>query len=323
MPRMNIVILDAYTANPGDLSWQPLEEIGSCSIHERTPRGGIVTRASEAEVVITNKAVLDRDVILALPRLRYIGVIATGYNVVDTAAAAERGVVVTNVPGYGTPSVAQAVFAMVLELTNHVAHHAGTVRQGRWSACPDFCYWEHPIVELQGRTLGLIGLGDIGSAVARIGQAFGMRVLAARRSWPQPPPAGIIPASIDQVMKEADVISLHCPLTEDTRHLINERTLRLMKPSTMLINTARGPLIDEPALAVALNEGQIAGAALDVLSTEPPPPDNPLVAAKNCVITPHLAWASRESRARLIEAAAANLRAFIAGKPVNVVGGKA
>jgi len=316
---MKIVILDAYTANPGDLSWAPLEAIGQCDIHDRTPVEQTVERCRDAEIVITNKAVLKRETILALPKLRYIGVTATGYNVVDTAAATERGIVVTNVPGYSTPAVAQAVISMLLEFTNHTAHHAQTVRDGRWSACPDFCYWDHPIIELRGRTLGLLGFGDIGSAVARIAVAFGMKVIAARRSWTVPPPEGVTAATVDEVFRESDVISLHCPLTDDTRHIINERNLAMMKPTAFLINTARGPLVDEPALAHALNQGQIAGAALDVLSTEPPPAGNPLFMAKNCLITPHLAWASRESRARLIDVAAVNVRAFLAGAPVNVV----
>ncbi|MBX7211645.1 MAG: D-2-hydroxyacid dehydrogenase [Verrucomicrobiaceae bacterium] len=317
---MKIVLLDCHTANPGDLDWSAFEAIGSCEIHERTSAHQVVERCRGAQAVITNKAVLSRETIVALPELRYIGVIATGYNVVDTAAARERGVTVTNVPGYSTPAVAQAVIAMLLELTNHVAHHAGTVREGRWSACPDFCYWDHPIVELRGRTLGLIGFGDIGSAVAAIALAFGMNVIAARRNWPVPPPPGVTPAVIDEIFHRSDVVSLHCPLTDETRHLINAANLDLMKRSAFLINTARGPLVDEPALAQALNEGRIAGAALDVLSTEPPSAENPLLHAKNCLITPHLAWASRESRARLIGTAAGNLRAFLEGRPRNVVG---
>lgn len=316
---MNIVILDAYTANPGDLDWSPLESIAPCQIHDRTPLAETIERARDAEIVITNKAVLNREIISALPKLRYIGVTATGYNVVDTAAAKERGIVVTNVPGYSTPAVAQAVIAMMLELTNHTADHAESVRAGGWSACPDFCFWHHPIIELSGRTLGLIGFGDIGSAVARIAVAFGMKVIAARRSWANPPPDGVRAVSIPDVFEQSDVISLHCPLTDDTKHLINSGNLARMKPTALLINTARGPLVDEAALAEALNSGRIAGAALDVLSSEPPPASNPLLSAKNCLVTPHLAWASRESRARLIAAAAANLRAFLDGKPVNVV----
>ena len=316
---MRIVVLDAHTANPGDLSWAGFESLGECTIHDRTPLADTVARARDAEVVITNKAVLNREIISALPKLRYIGVIATGYNVVDLDAASERGVAVTNVPGYSTASVAQAVFAMILELTNHAAAHATAVREGRWDSCPDFCFWDHPIVELSGRTLGLIGFGDIGSAVARIGTAFGMRVLASRRAWAVPPPEGVEAASAEKVFRESDVISLHCPLNGETREIVNEKTLAMMKKSALLVNTARGPLVNEAALASALNYGQIAGAALDVLSVEPPAPSNPLLSARNCLVTPHIAWASRESRARLITRAVENLRAFIEGSPVNVV----
>jgi glycerate dehydrogenase len=316
---MKIVFLDAFTANPGDQSWSEFEKLGECQIFDRTPVSEIVERAADAEIIITNKAPLSRETLFALPKLKYVGVVATGFNVVDVAAAKERGIVVTNVPGYGTPAVAQAVIAMMLELTNHTAHHAKTVREGRWSSCPDFCYWDFPIVELQGRTLGLVGFGDIGSAVARVALAFGMKVIAARRSWTVPPPEGVIPATVDEVLEQSDVISLHCPLTDETRHLINADTLSRMKRSAFLINTARGPLVDEAALAAALNEGSIAGAAVDVLSSEPPPETNPLLQAKNCVITPHLAWASREARTRLIAEAAENVNAFINGAPRNVV----
>lgn len=316
---MNIVILDAHTANPGDQSWSAFEALGQCQIFDRTLPGQAAERAKDADAIITNKALLPREVIFSLPRLRYIGVIATGYNVVDAAAAAEKGIAVTNVPDYSTPAVAQAVIAMLMELTNHTAHHAAAVREGRWAACPDFCFWDHPIIELRGRTLGLIGFGDIGSAVAKIALAFGMKVIAARRTWALPPPDGITAASIEDVFRQSDVISLHCPLNDETKAVVNERNLSLMKSTAFLINTARGPLVDEPALAKALNEGRIAAAALDVLSVEPPKPGNPLLTAKNCLITPHLAWASRESRARLIAAAAENLRAFLDGKPVNVV----
>ncbi len=316
---MNITLLDAYTANPGDLSWSEFEALGSCSIHDRTPAAEIVARAADAEVIITNKAPLSRTTIEALPKLRYIGVIATGYNVVDVAAAKERGIVVTNVPGYSTPAVAQAAFALLLELTNNTGHSAAAVRAGRWSACPDFCFWDRPIIELSGLTLGLIGLGDIGSAMACIAQAFGMKVIAARRTWALPAPTGIEPASIEEVLRRADVVSLHCPLTDDTKQLINASTLAMMKPTAYLINTARGPLIDDAALAAALNNDQLAGAGLDVLSSEPPPAGNPLFTAKNCLITPHIAWASKASRERLIASAANNLRQWTAGNGVNEV----
>ncbi len=317
---MKIVLLDSYTANPGDVSWAPLEAIAACDFHDRTPLDQTISRCAGAEIVITNKSPLTRKIIDNLPDLKYIGVTATGYNIVDIAAAKERGITVTNVPGYSSPAVAQLVFALLLELTNHVGHHAKTVKEGRWVACPDFSYWDHPIIELSGRTLGIIGYGDIGSAVARIGLAFGMKVLASKRDWKTPPPAGIIPASIDEVFAESDAISLHCPLTEVTQHLVGERTLGLMKSSAFLINTGRGPLVDEAALAAALSSGRIAGAGLDVLSVEPPKAENPLLSAPNCLITPHIGWASREARARLIQATADNLSAYLAGAPINTVG---
>jgi glycerate dehydrogenase len=239
---------------------------------------------------------------------------------VDIAAAKERGIVVTNVPGYGTPSVAQAVFALLLEVTNHVGHHARTVRDGRWSACADFCYWDGTLVELEGRTLGILGYGTIGERVAKIGLALGMRVIANRRTWKQEPLAGVEKASQEEVFAQSDVLSLHCPLTDDTKHLIRAETIAQMKPTAFLINTARGPLVNEQDLADALNGGRLAGAGLDVLSTEPPPEGNPLFTAKNCLITPHIAWASKEARARLIEIATENVRAFQRGTPVNQVG---
>jgi glycerate dehydrogenase len=316
---MKIVLLDAHTANPGDLSWAPLEAIAPCEIHPRTPVAETIARCADAEVVITNKAPLTREIIEALPRLRYIGVTATGFNIVDTAAARERGIVVTNVPGYSTPAVAQLVFALLLELTNNVGHHARTVRDGRWTACPDFCYWDHPLIELSGRTLGIVGYGDIGSAVARIALAFGMKVLAGKREWKNPPPDGVTPAGMDEIFSQSDAITLHCPLTEATRHLVCDRTLALMKPDAFLINTGRGPLVDEAALARALNDGRIAGAGLDVLSVEPPKDGSPLFSARNCLITPHIGWASREARVRLIHLVASNLQAFLNGSPVNVV----
>lgn len=316
---MKIVMLDAHTANPGDVSWAPFEEIAPCEIHPRTPVAETVARCAGAPVVITNKAPMTREIIESLPDLKYIGVIATGFNVVDTAAAKERGVIVTNVPGYGTPAVAQHVFALILELANNVGASAQSVAAGGWQRCPDFCYWDKPIIELAGRTLGIIGYGEIGAAVARIAQAFGMKVLASKRNWAGGPPAGIEAADADTIFREADVISLHCPLTDATKHLVNERTLGLMKKSALLINTGRGPLINDEALAAALEAGAIAGAGVDVLSVEPPKQGNPLLGAKNCLVTPHVAWASREARTRLIAACAANVKAFLAGNPVNVV----
>jgi glycerate dehydrogenase len=240
---MKIILLDAHTANPGDISWAPLEAIAPCEIYPRTPLAETVARCAEAEVIITNKAVLNREIILALPKLKYIGVTATGYNIVDVAAAKERGITVTNVPGYSSPAVAQLVFALLLELTNHVGHHAQTVSSGHWEACPDFCYWDHPIVELSGRTLGIIGYGDIGSAVARIAVAFGMKVLASKREWKSAPPEGVMAASVDEIFALSDAISLHCPLTEATKQIVSDRTLALMKPRALLINTDRKSVV--------------------------------------------------------------------------------
>ena len=316
---MNLTILDAYTANPGDLDWNTLQSLATCSFHDRTPASQVVERAAEAELIITNKTVLNAETIKGLPKLRYIGVLATGYNVVDITAAREQGVVVTNVPGYSTPSVAQLTLALLLEFTNNVGLHAQTVRDGRWSACPDFCYWDRPLIELNGRKLGIMGFGEIGQAVARVAIALGMEVLAHRRNWSQPPPAGVTAVSQAELFAQSDVITLHCPLTPETKEIINAENLGLMKSSAFIINTARGPLVNEADLAEALNSGRIAGAALDVLSTEPPSASNPLIGAKNCFITPHIAWATKESRARLIATATANVQAFLAGNPKNVV----
>lgn len=316
---MKIVLPDAYTANPGDLSWSELEKLGTCEFHDRTPVAEMAARCAGAEVVLTNKAVLNADIIAALPELKYIGVCATGFNIVDIAAAKQRGIVVTNVPGYSSASVAQLVFALILELTHAVGLHAQSVAAGKWQACADFSFSEQPLLELEGRTLGVVGYGDIGASVARIGLAFGMKVLASKRTWSQPPPDGVTPAETDEIFSQSDVISLHCPLTDATKHLVGPRTLGLMKPSAFLINTGRGPLIDEAALAEALHAGQIGGAGLDVLSVEPPSAGNPLIGAPNCLITPHVGWATREARTRLIAQVAANLKAWQEGAPVNVV----
>ena len=311
-------MLDGFTLNPGDLDWAPLCALGECEVFDRTLADSVLERARGAAVLLTNKTPLPREVIEALPDLRYIGVLATGCNVVDLSAAKARGIPVTNAPGYGTPSVAQHVFALLLELTQHTGHHARTVRDGRWSASPDFCYWDTPLVELAGRTLGIGGCGSIGSEVARIAQAFGMNVLAATRRA-RPATDAIEFTSIDDVFRRADVVTLHCPLTADTQGLVNAQRLALMKPDSYLINTGRGPLVVEQDLADALNAGQIAGAGLDVLSAEPPSPDNPLLTAKNCLITPHIAWASRAARGRLLAIVVENLRAFLEGEPTNVV----
>jgi glycerate dehydrogenase len=315
---MKLVILDGYTANPGDLSWDAFAALGEIVVHDRTSPGEVLTRAAAAEVLFTNKVILSAELIGALPALRYIGVLATGFNVVDTAAARARGIPVCNVPEYATSNVAQAVFALLLELTNRTGHHADTVRAGRWSSSADFCYWDFPLVELSGRTLGILGYGRIGAGVARIARAFDMEVIAHRR---KPIPADEPARWVDRntLFRESDVLSLHCPLTDETRGIINAGHLAQMKPGAFLINTSRGPLIDEGALAIALNEGRIAGAALDVLSQEPPAEGNPLFSAKNCLITPHIAWATHEARARLLDISAANLRAWFAGTPQNVV----
>ena len=319
---MNIVVLDGYTLNPGDLSWDGLKALGSCEIFDRTARDEVAARAANAEIAITNKAVLHRAQIEALPKLKYIGVTATGYNVVDVEAAKERGIVVTNVPTYGTRSVAQHTFALLLELTQQVGHHAQTVRDGRWVRSADWCYWDKPLIELDGLTMGIIGYGRIGQATARLAEAFGMKVIACASGSGRKPEHDVAVVDLDYLFRESDVVSLHCPLTTATKELVNARRLSSMKPTAFLINTSRGLLVDEPALAEALNSGRIAGAGLDVLSTEPPAADNPLLTAKNCLITPHNAWAMRAARARLMKTAVENVRAFLAGKPQNVVGGK-
>jgi glycerate dehydrogenase len=316
--RPRIVVLDGFTLNPGDLDWAPLHAIGQCVIHDRTPPELVAQRAAGAEIVLTNKALLPSSVIERLPALRYIGVLATGYNVVDTAAARERGIPVTNVPGYGTASVAQHVFALLLELTQRTGHHAQTVRDGRWSACPDFCYWDFPLIELAGRTLGIVGYGEIGRAVARIGLAFGMNVMASTRT-PRAAAGDVEFVPLEELLCRSDVVTLHCPLTDETRGLINAGRIALMKPTAFLINTGRGPLVVEAHLAAALNAGRLAGAGLDVLATEPPPATNPLLTAKNCLITPHIAWATRAARERLLGIAVGNIRAFLAGQPRHVV----
>ena len=316
---MKIVVLDGYTLNPGDLSWKELEELGSCSVYDRTPSELTVERAKGAEIVLTNKTVLSGEVIEQLEKLRYIGVLATRYNVVDVESARKRGVVVTNVPAYGTESVAQMVFAHLLNLTQHVGEHSESVREGRWSACPDFCYWERPLIELEGLTMGIVGLGRIGKAVARLARAFGMKVIGYDAARPADLPEGCRMVGLEDVFRLGDVVSLHCPLTGETERLVNKERLRLMKRTAFLINTSRGPLVDEEALAEALNEGEIAGAGVDVVGTEPPAKDNPLLKAKNCYITPHIAWATRAARERLYRAAVENVAAFIDGRARNVV----
>ena len=316
---MHIVVLDGYTLNPGDLGWDALKQLGTCEICDRTPPEQVVERAREAEVVLTNKTLLPREAILALPKLKYIGVLATGYNVVDIGAAKERGIPVTNIPDYGTHSVAQFAMALLLELAHHVGHHAQTVADGRWGKSADFCYWDSPLIELHGLTFGVIGFGKIGRATAKLVDAFGMKVLVHNRSQPKEMPPHYRSAVLAELLSTADVVSLHCPLTPDNKQFMNASRLALMKPTAFLLNTSRGPLLDEPAVADALNSGRIAGAAMDVLSVEPPKAGNPLIGAKNCLITPHIAWASRAARARLMDIAVENIRAFTQGKPQNVV----
>lgn len=317
--RPKIVVLDGYTLNPGDLDWRGLEALGDVTLHDRTPLAATVERAAGAPILLTNKAPVNAEAIAALPDLRYIGVLATGYNSVDVATAKARGIIVANVPGYGTQAVAQHVFALILELAQHAGHHAHTVRGGRWTASADFCYWDFPLVELAGRTLGIVGFGAIGQAVARIGLAFGMKVIASTRTARLVEGVEFMP--IDAVFRQADVVTLHCPLTPETQGLVNAARLARMKSGAFLINTGRGPLIVERDLAEALTSGGIAGAGLDVLSVEPPKADNPLLTARNCLITPHIAWATQAARARLMTIAVENVRAFLAGSPEHVVNG--
>jgi glycerate dehydrogenase len=316
---MNIVVLDGHTLNPGDLSWDGLAALGRLKVFDRTKVEEIVARAERAEVVLTNKTPLNRETIRHLTALKYIGVLATGYNVVNAEAARKRGVTVTNVPGYATDSVAQLVFAFLLEFASGVHHHAMSVRKGRWTKNPDFCYWNFPLQELAGLNFGLIGYGGIGRAVARRAVAFGMNVLAHTPHPPELPVEGVTFVDLDRVFRESDVVSLHCPLSTGNERMVNAYRLEQMKPSAYLINTARGGLVDEAALAAALESGRLAGAGLDVLSEEPPDAKNPLLNTRNCLITPHQAWATTAARARLMDGVVANVRAFLDGKPQNVV----
>jgi len=316
---MRIVVLDGYTLNPGDLSWDALEALGPCEIHDRTPAELVVSRAAEAPIVLTNKTVLCGEVIGQLPELKYVGLLATGYNVVDVEAARRRKIPVCNVPTYGTRSVAQMVFAHVLNFTQQVAYHAGTVARGRWTGSNDFCYWDYPLAELAGMTMGIVGFGRIGRATAELAVAFGMDVLACDAAPPEDVPRGVEIVRLDEVFRRSDVISLHCPLTPRTEKLVDAKRLVMMKSTALLINTSRGPLVDEAALAEALNSGRLAGAGLDVLSVEPPPADHPLFAARNCFVTPHIAWATRAARTRLLATVVENVQAFLDGKPQNVV----
>jgi glycerate dehydrogenase len=318
---MNIVILDGYSINPGDLSWSLLETFGSLTVHDRTPPGDVLKRSAGAEIVLTNKSKIPGDVINALPQLKYIGELATGYDNVDIRAAAERNILVCNVPGYSTQSVAQLTWALLLELTYTVNRRSVEVHNGAWTRSKDFCFGHEGLFELHGKTLGLIGLGQIGSAVAKIALAFGMKVIASVRHPDKYHIADVSFMDTKDCFRQSDFISLHCPLTEATRQMVNKDLLQLMKPSAYIINTARGALINEADLAAALHNERIAGAALDVLSAEPPPADNPLLKAPRCIITPHIAWATKEARERLLKEAAANIEAFLDGRFRNVVNG--
>lgn len=316
---MNIVVLDGYTLNPGDLSWSDLEKLGNCVIHDRTAAEDILTRAKEAEILIINKVGIGKSEIARLPKLKYIGLCSTGYNVVDIQAAADRNIVVTNVPAYSTLSVAQMTFAHILNLCQHVSEHSVSVKSGEWSQSPDFCYWKFPLVELQDLTLGVIGFGRIGQGVADIGRSFGMNINYYDIAVPLDHSAAFDKVSLETLLRTSDVVTLHCPLTPATEQMINRERLSLMKSTAFLINTSRGQLIDEAALAEALNSGKLAGAGLDVLSTEPPAAHNPLLSARNCYITPHIAWATKAARIRLMKTVVQNVRAFLDGKPVNQV----
>lgn len=314
---MKIVILDGYTLNPGDLDWAPLHKLGDVTIHDRSAKDEILERAAGAEVLLVNKVVLSADLLAQLPDLKYVGVMATGFNNIDIEAAKKQGIIVTNVKAYGPASVAQQTFALLLALVNRPEMHSQSVYAGEWVASPDFCYWKSPLTELAGKTMGLVGFGDIGSQVAKIAAAFGMKVIAHRRN-PEPV-EGVEMVPLDDLFRRSDVISLHCPLTDETKGVINSESIARMKSNAIVLNTGRGPLIEEADLAEALRNGTIAGAGLDVLSTEPPRADNPLLAAPNCVITPHVAWATFEARKRLLQMVAENLEGFLKGKPRNVV----
>lgn len=318
---MKIVVLDGYGLNPGDLSWEGMQALGEFTVYDRTAPAELLERAAGAEVLITNKTALTAGDMAALPSLKYIGVLATGYNIIDVKAAKERGIIVTNIPAYSTSSVAQMVFAHILNITQRVGHYAYANRHGRWANNPDFCYWDTDLVELDGKKMGIIGLGNTGKATARIAASFGMQVCAYTSKSPSELPEGMQKMELDELFRECDVVSLHCPLTPETKDLVNAERLATMKPTAILINTGRGPLVNEHDLADALNKGVIAAAGLDVLSSEPPQYTNPLITAKNCFITPHIAWATREARVRLMDIAVRNLKSYIGGEVVNNVAG--
>lgn len=316
---MNIIILDGYALNPGDLSYDRLQQFGTLRVYDRTAPEQVVERAKEADALLINKIVLGEHEFAQLPRLRYIGVQATGYNVVDVEAARKHGIVVTNIPAYSTSSVAQMVMAHLLNITQSVDYYAQQNRAGRWAGNPDFCYWDNPLIELAGKQMGIVGFGRTGSAVARLAQAFGMKVAVYTSKAQEALPEGVEKLALDTLFSTSDVVSLHCPLTPDTLSLVNASRLALMKPTAVLINTARGPIVDEQALADALNRGTLYAAGIDVLCEEPPLAGSPLLTARNCFVTPHVAWATFEARTRLLDICEANLRAFVGGNPQNVV----
>lgn len=317
---MKIVVLDGYTLNPGDISWSEIEQLGELTVYERTPESLVLERIGDAEVVFTNKTPLTKETIESAPSIRFIGVLATGYNVVDVNAAKEKGIPVTNVPAYGTDSVAQFVFALLLEICHHIQKHSSSVLEGKWAQSPDFCYWNFPLIALSGKTMGIIGYGRIGQAVAKIATAFGMKVLAqSGGNTKHVEEENVKHVTLDELLANSDVISLHCPLFDSTKGIINKTNINKMKTGVILINTSRGPLIVEEDLVEALESGKIYAAGLDVVAVEPIKEDNPLLKAKNIFITPHIAWAPKEARERLMSIAATNLKAFIDEKPVNVV----
>lgn len=316
---MRIVVLDGYAANPGDLRWDELQSMGECVIYDRTAPAEVLDRSSGAEILLTNKTALTAEHMAALPELKYIGVLATGYNIVDVNAAKERGIVVTNIPAYSTDSVAQMVFAHILNITQQVQHHSEEVRKGRWSGSKDFCFWDTPLIELRGKKIGIVGLGHTGFTTARIAIGFGMQVCAYTSKTNFQLPPEIRKMELDELFRECDIISLHCPLTDSTRELVNAERLKMMKHTAILINTGRGPLINEQDLADALNSGEIYAAGLDVLSQEPPRAENPLLSARNCYITPHIAWASTAARERLMLVMLENIKAYLGGKTINNV----
>ena len=316
---MKIVVLDGYAANPGDISWEGMHALGELTVYDRTAPTQLLERAKDAHILLTNKVIINDAAMAQLPQLRYIGVLATGYNVVDTAAARQRGIVVTNIPAYSTDSVAQLTFAHILNITHSVDHYARQNRMGAWTASNDFVYWDTPLIELSGKTMGIVGLGSIGMKVATIARCFGMHVSALTSKAADALPEGFSKATLDELLAVSDVLSLHCPLTPQTHHLINADTLAKMKPTAILVNTGRGPLVDEQAVADALQAKRLAAYCADVLSVEPAQATNPLLGCDNAYLTPHIAWATFEARHRLMQMAIANVDAFISGKPINVV----